>query len=138
MFIYFLPVLNLATKQHDQVHKKICASLNAGKAQQLQDDAHSELPVFEQMYLMCLNGLSSYPKAAQEIYRLFRATPAEEDQQVLQTRVDKMKSLARTLARRSGKSSCFNSSQFSAEVSSLGSLKNLHHLSLFSLTQELT
>mmetsp|Transcript_27404 Transcript_27404/g.54989 ORF Transcript_27404/g.54989 Transcript_27404/m.54989 type:complete len:569 (-) Transcript_27404:2307-4013(-) len=83
-----------------KLHKKLCASLNKGAAQQLHHDDHDEELISEQMHSMVLSSLSMFPRAAQEMYRLFKSTPKEEDDNYLECRVLKMKKLALTLDQR--------------------------------------
>ena len=87
-------------KQHWKQHKKICAFLNAGPAQQLHHTDHERELIDEEIHSTVIEQLVMYPHAVQEMYRLFKSTPKEEEEKHLACRVERMTKLSRTLDER--------------------------------------
>lgn len=81
---------------HAKQHGAICKLLNKGKAQQLNHIGHDETDKISVADLV--TALHSYSLECREIYRLFMSTTKEDDDTILNARVEQMTILAHKLS----------------------------------------
>ena len=95
---YVILCVFLPQKSHWKEHKKVCSTLNKGRAQQMNHPGHIENSNQRDHDSMeKVSELMYFSLECQELFRLFMSTPKKEEERELNARVRTMKKIAKKI-----------------------------------------